>query len=222
MTTPTVTTSNTTLDRAYTVTTVIQPSIYNNHAAAGIIPTATLINLEDESPVPTSTVVTTVVSLPTNSNSSSSSNSDDSSDRDFDDTNDLSMESSLPQQQELRPIHHTTIEKQLQQIPKHPTPINSRELQELASRQQPSFEVAPQPSYNDMKQIRKSRQAVSAIAGGTVGLVTLGPLGIYIGALGGAAITKGVSKSRERHILKGYEQRTNHLNMVPARLGELV
>lgn len=190
----------------YAIARVVQPSPYNT----GIVPSATLVVEDTLAVLPTATVVSV---------SSSDNQEDDVSAMSsllFSDDETSSMDQSSSQD------HTLTIDEQLHQLPKHTTPNTSRELQEMISRQQPSFAVAPRPSYDEMKRRRKGRQTLAAIAGGSFGLAALGPLGLAIGVVGGATITKGVSKARERKVLKRYEQRTTHLNMVPARFGELV
>jgi hypothetical protein len=227
-TTTTSTTANNTSANntsAYAGARVVQPYIYNN----GPVPTATLVEFE---PAP----MTTTFFLQQNSKQEIAlldlptgtivvSDDDDMSDASsllFSINDGNSSMSSSSSQQATTTRTKKRIDDQLQQLLKRSTPETSRELQELVSCQQPSFDVAPQPNYNDMKARRKTRQVVTAVTGGAVGLVTLGPLGLCIGVLGGAVITKGVSKAQERKVLQSYEERTKHLDTVPARLGELV
>jgi hypothetical protein len=208
-TTTTSTTANT-----YAVVQVVQPSIYNN----GPVPTATLVEFEPASMTTTSTEQEiALLDLPTGTILVSDDDMSDANSLQYGIDEDDDNSSMASSQQ-----HTSTIEDQLQQLPKRSTPETSRELQELVSRQQPSFAVASQPNYTEMKARRKSRQVMNAVAGGAVGLVTLGPFGLYLGAVGGAVVTKGVSKAQERKVLQKYEDRTKHLDTVPARLGELV
>lgn len=139
-----------------------------------------------------------------------------------DDVSMIESETSEASEEEEAETTKQTLEEQLDQLPKRSTPVAPKEFQELVSESQPSFEVASKPVYEELKMRRKRNQAVTATVAGAVGLVALGPFGVFFGAVAGAAISKQVGKSKERNIFRGYEQRTLHLNQVPARHGELV
>lgn len=62
----------------------------------------------------------------------------------------------------------------------------------------PSVSPDVQSALLDMKIKRKRRTIASGVAGGTVGLLVLGPIGAVAGGMGGALLCKRAGKRRER------------------------
>lgn len=65
---------------------------------------------------------------------------------------------------------------------------------------------AVHPQKLNMKKQRKHKTTVAAVGGMVVGGLTLGPLGIFVGAAASAVATNKVCKARERRAQRQYEQ----------------
>jgi hypothetical protein len=62
-----------------------------------------------------------------------------------------------------------------------------------------------------MKGRRKRRTVASGVAGGIVGLVALGPLGMIAGGVGSAVVAKRVGKRNEKRRMDELEAQRNPL-----------
>ena len=63
------------------------------------------------------------------------------------------------------------------------------------------------PKKDKRKQTRKLKTATGAVGGAVVGGLILGPVGVVLGAGGGAAISNKVAKSRDKRKQSEFEQR---------------
>jgi hypothetical protein len=64
----------------------------------------------------------------------------------------------------------------------------------------------PTEKLQRMKRRRKRRTVIASVTGGAVGFVFLGPLGLAIGAVSGAVLTKATGKAREKRVASNYER----------------
>jgi hypothetical protein len=90
--------------------------------------------------------------------------------------------------------------------PAFATPVTPPKLTDGYNTTRTSYTIpAPQqqqPNRAQMKKTRKRRKVVAGVVGGTIGLITLGPLGaIGIGA-GSALVVKYTDRSREKRFLQ--------------------
>lgn len=65
---------------------------------------------------------------------------------------------------------------------------------------------AVHPQKQVMKKQRKQKTAAGAVSGMVVGGLTLGPVGVFVGAAAGAVATNKICKARERRAQRKYEQ----------------